>query len=79
MFCFFLNFVYIKLTNEESHQDIDFGVNMGLYNYSILMAADILLFNTDLVFVGSDQKQHIEIARENIQKISYCYWSNKIK
>jgi len=52
---------------------------MGLYNYSILMAADILLFNTDLVFVGSDQKQHIEIARENIQKISYCYWSNKIK
>lgn len=37
---------------------------MGLYNYPILMAADILLYNTKYVPVGQDQKQHCEIARD---------------
>jgi len=50
--------------NEELGQDKDFNVNMGLYNYPILMAADILLFGSNLVPVGLDQKQHIEIARD---------------
>lgn len=50
--------------NEEEGNDTDAGVNMGLYNYPILMAADILLFGTNLVPVGLDQKQHIEIARD---------------
>ena len=50
--------------NEAEKQEKDFGVNMGLYNYPILMAADILLFETNLVPVGLDQKQHIEIARD---------------
>ena len=50
--------------NDAEGQDKDFGVNMGLYNYPILMAADILLFGTNLVPVGLDQKQHIEIARD---------------
>ncbi len=50
--------------NEAEGQEKDFGVNMGLYNYPILMAADILLFGTNLVPVGLDQKQHIEIARD---------------
>lgn len=50
--------------NEAENQDKDFGVNMGLYNYPILMAADILAFGTNLVPVGQDQKQHIEIARD---------------
>ncbi len=50
--------------NVENKEDVDNGVNMGLYNYPILMAADILLFNADLVPVGLDQKQHIEIARD---------------
>lgn len=50
--------------NEELGKDADDGVNMGLYNYPILMAADILLFNTKLVPVGSDQKQHVEMARD---------------
>jgi tryptophanyl-tRNA synthetase len=44
--------------------DPDAFVNMGLYNYPILMAADILLFNTKYVPVGQDQKQHIEMARD---------------
>ena len=50
--------------NLQENQDVDFGVNMGLYNYPILMASDILLFETDLVPVGQDQKQHVEIARD---------------
>ncbi len=48
----------------ENGDDPDALVNMGLYNYPILMAADILLFNTKYVPVGQDQKQHIEMARD---------------
>ncbi len=51
-------------TNLEENKDADDGVNMGLYNYPILMAADILLFNTKFVPVGKDQKQHVEMARD---------------
>lgn len=50
--------------NISNGLDADAGVNMGLYNYPILMAADILLFNTKLVPVGLDQKQHVEMARD---------------
>ena len=42
----------------------DDGINMGLYTYPTLMAADILSFNTDIVPVGKDQVQHVEIARD---------------
>jgi len=50
--------------NTKNNEEADFNVNMGLYNYPILMAADILMFNTNKVPVGMDQKQHIEIARD---------------
>lgn len=50
--------------NEQNNLDRDANVNMGLYNYPILMASDILSFGADLVPVGLDQKQHIEIARD---------------
>lgn len=50
--------------NLASGNDADAGINMGLYNYPILMASDILLFNTKLVPVGLDQKQHVEMARD---------------
>ncbi|MBQ8451322.1 MAG: tryptophan--tRNA ligase [Clostridia bacterium] len=50
--------------NIANGKDTDDGVNMGLYNYPILMAADILLFNTKFVPVGADQKQHVEMARD---------------
>lgn len=50
--------------NEQEGNDKDFGVNMGLYNYPILMSADILLFNSKLIPVGQDQTQHVEIARD---------------
>ena len=50
--------------NAESGLDVDAGVNMGLYTYPILMTADILLYNADIVPVGADQKQHVEFARD---------------
>ena len=50
--------------NTENGKDADDSINMGLYNYPILMAADILLFNTKYVPVGQDQKQHVEMARD---------------
>ena len=40
------------------------NVNVGLFSYPVLMAADILLYQPDLVTVGHDQKQHLEIARD---------------
>ncbi len=50
--------------NRIEDRDDDYGVNMGLYTYPILMAADILIANTDIVPVGKDQVQHIEFARD---------------
>jgi len=40
------------------------SVSIGLYDYPVLMAADILLYDTDIVPVGEDQKQHVELARD---------------
>ena len=51
----------------------DEGINSGLYFYPVLMAADILLFNTNFVPVGLDQKQHIEIARDIAQAFNSNY------
>ena len=45
----------------------------GLFNYPMLMAADILLYNTDVVPVGEDQRQHIEYAREAAAKFNNTY------
>jgi tryptophanyl-tRNA synthetase len=50
--------------NKEKGDDPDAGIYMGLYTYPVLMAADILLFGSDVVPVGQDQKQHVEIARD---------------
>ena len=54
-------------------QDVDAGINMGVYSYPILMAADILAFDIDLVPVGKDQVQHVEIARDIGQRINSIY------
>ena len=47
--------------------------NMGLYSYPLLMAADILLFDSNIVPVGKDQKQHIEMARDIASKFNNIY------
>ena len=46
---------------------------MGLFNYPVLMAADILLYSPDVVPVGQDQKQHIEIARDIANKFNNTF------
>lgn len=48
-------------------------INLGLFNYPILMAADILLYKPDLVPVGKDQKQHVEITRDVAEKFNHTF------
>ena len=59
--------------NSEAGLDLDHGVNAGLYTYPVLMAADILLFNANLVPVGKDQVQHIEIARDIAARFNHLF------
>jgi len=59
--------------NLEAERDPDDGINMGLYNYPVLMAADILLYGSDVVPVGLDQKQHIEITRDIAENFNRTY------
>lgn len=54
--------------NIENDKDKDHGVNMGLFDYPVLMSADILLYGSDVVPVGKDQIQHVEIARSIAQR-----------
>lgn len=63
--------------NVEAQKDSDFGINMGLFNYPVLMAADILMFNAHVVPVGADQKQHIEIARDIAERFNAIYAGQK--
>ena len=49
------------------------NINAGLYTYPVLMAADILLYQTDLVPVGVDQKQHLEITRNIAERFNGIY------
>ncbi len=49
------------------------NINVGLFTYPVLMAADILLYQTNLVPVGSDQRQHLEICRDIAQRFNGVY------
>ena len=59
--------------SEQGISDLDRGVFMGLFNYPVLMAADILAFNADIVPVGNDQKQHIEMTRDIAARFNHLY------
>ena len=59
--------------NLEAKKDEDQGINMGLYDYPVLMAADIILYDTNIVPVGKDQVQHVEIARSIAGRINEVY------
>ena len=48
-------------------------IDVGTFNYPVLMAADILLYGPDMVPVGADQKQHVEIARDIAEKFNNTY------
>ena len=49
------------------------NINSGLFTYPVLMAADILIYNADLVPVGDDQKQHLEITRDIAERFNSIY------
>ena len=53
--------------------------NIGLFTYPILQAADILIYHSDTVPVGEDQKQNIEITRDLAGKMNYAYGSELLK
>ncbi len=57
---------------DKSKKNAD-NINAGLFTYPVLMASDILLYQTDLVPVGQDQMQHIELARDIAQRFNQVY------
>ncbi|MGL4792084.1 MAG: tryptophan--tRNA ligase [Anaerotignaceae bacterium] len=57
---------------EKSQRHAD-NINSGLFTYPVLMASDILLFQTDLVPVGEDQRQHLEITRDIAMRFNGIY------
>jgi tryptophanyl-tRNA synthetase len=58
---------------KEKSKKAGANVGLGLLSYPVLMAADILLYNTDLVPVGADQKQHLELARDLAIRFNNAY------
>ncbi|MEN0063815.1 MAG: tryptophan--tRNA ligase [Myxococcota bacterium] len=63
----------IRDRNLAESKDPDDGVNMGLYTYPILMAADIMIVDADVVPVGKDQVQHVEIARDMADRVNRLF------
>lgn len=59
--------------NTLAGKSADFDIHGGLFNYPVLMAADILLFGAHIVPVGLDQKQHVEIVRDIAESINHVY------
>ncbi|MFL2699482.1 MAG: tryptophan--tRNA ligase [Gammaproteobacteria bacterium] len=64
-----------KAATAENKSDEDKGINMGLFSYPILMATDILIFNSTHVPVGADQLQHLEMTRDIAQRFNHLYKS----
>ena len=63
----------VQANEESAETDPDKGITMGLFNYPVLMAADILMFNANQVPVGKDQIQHIEMARDIAGRFNHIY------
>jgi tryptophanyl-tRNA synthetase len=58
---------------KEKSEELKGQVSVGLFDYPALMAADILLYETDIVPVGEDQKQHVELSRDVAQRFNTIY------
>lgn len=58
---------------QANNSDPDKGITMGLFNYPVLMSADIIMFDAEIVPVGKDQIQHIEIARDLANRFNHIY------
>ena len=65
--------------NHAKGNPTDAGINMGLYDYPLLMAADILTFRSDEVPVGKDQVQHVEIAQDIAGAMNAVYGQEVLK
>ncbi len=63
----------VQANEESGSKDPDKGINMALYSYPILMAADILMFKSTKVPVGRDQKQHVEMTRDIAQRFNHHF------
>ena len=63
----------VQANEDDPDRDPDQGINMGLFSYPILMAADILMFKADFVPVGRDQAQHIEMTREIAARFNHVF------
>ena len=64
-------------TNLAENEDADKAITMGLFSYPVLMAADILMFSANVVPVGRDQIQHVEMARDIAQRFNHIYCNDK--
>ena len=62
-----------KAATALNNDDIDKGITMGLFSYPVLMAADILMFDSTHVPVGSDQIQHLEMTRDIASRFNHLY------
>ncbi|HKC78355.1 MAG TPA: tryptophan--tRNA ligase [Gaiellaceae bacterium] len=62
-----------RMTQFKEKSDRHEFVSAGLFTYPVLMAGDILLYQTDLVPIGDDQRQHLELARDMAERFNYRY------
>jgi tryptophanyl-tRNA synthetase len=62
-----------RMTQFKEKADRHEFVSAGLFTYPVLMAGDILLYQTDLVPIGDDQRQHLELARDIAERFNYRY------
>ncbi len=69
----------IQANREAGRRNTESGINMGIYNYPVLMSADILLFSTDEVPVSEDQEQHLEITRDIAVKFNHTFNTDILK
>jgi tryptophanyl-tRNA synthetase len=69
----------IQANRMAGRRNTESGVNMGIYNYPILMSADILLFSADEVPVSEDQEQHLEITRDIAIKFNHTFNTDILK
>ncbi|MBZ2279572.1 tryptophan--tRNA ligase, partial [Buchnera aphidicola] len=70
----FVSFGELKRMNQfKSYKSSKLSCNVGLFNYPILMASDILLYKTNIVPVGQDQKQHLELVKNIANRFNSIY------
>ncbi|MBL0701836.1 MAG: tryptophan--tRNA ligase, partial [Spiroplasma sp.] len=73
LMCFAKNGELERMTQYKDKSNKNIAVSAGLFTYPVLMAADILLYDTQIVPVGADQKQHIELTRDLAERFNNYY------